>query len=296
MILDRYIDRLSLRHKPPSAAKWEAGWKCCFHQHHFHANTPILYVLTPTYNRKTQIADLMRMKQTLQLVPNCMWIVVEDADSTNPLVRSFIEDFPNLLYINEMTTVKDKDNNNRGLQQRNRALFEAIKMRNNLSGAIYFADDDNTYDAHFLNQIRWVKRVAVFNVGLIVGQLFEGPLVSKAGKVIGWRTAWPGNREFCIDMAGFVVNMQFLLSRSKSIDRSSRASNRSNSFEKLFFRRTRKGHMENDFIKNLGVQLEDLEVFEGSNFVHVWHTQTNQPEGTGKIENYLMTKKKQETD
>ena len=79
-------------------------------------------------------------------------------------------------------------------------------------GAIYFADDDNTYDASFLDQIRWVKRVAVFNVGLISGQLFEGPDV-RAGRVVGWKTAWPDDRAFCIDMAGFVVNLNFFLRR-----------------------------------------------------------------------------------
>jgi len=47
---------------------------------------PTLYVITPTYNRKTQLPDIVRLKQTLMLVPNCVWIVVEDANKTNPEV------------------------------------------------------------------------------------------------------------------------------------------------------------------------------------------------------------------
>ncbi len=52
-----------------------------------------LVVVTPTHNRSTQIADLVRMKQTLMLVPTCDWIVVEDADERNPLVWDYLKDF-----------------------------------------------------------------------------------------------------------------------------------------------------------------------------------------------------------
>ena len=118
-----------------------------------------------------------------------------------------------LIHLSEATS---KDWTFRGTHQRNRGLKELYLMHlmGDITsyGAIYFADDDNTYDASFLDQIRWVKRVAVFNVGLISGQLFEGPDV-RAGRVVGWKTAWPDDRAFCIDMAGFVVNLNFFLRR-----------------------------------------------------------------------------------
>ena len=41
---------------------------------------PLLYVMTPTYRRATQLADLTRLAQTLMLVPTLHWIVVEDAE------------------------------------------------------------------------------------------------------------------------------------------------------------------------------------------------------------------------
>ena len=40
---------------------------------------PMLYVITPTYARSTQMADLTRLSQALQGVPNLTWIVVEDS-------------------------------------------------------------------------------------------------------------------------------------------------------------------------------------------------------------------------
>ena len=45
------------------------------------------------------------------------------------------------------------------------------------NSVIYFGDDDNSYDANFLNLLRTTKRISLFNVGLIGGAQFEGPIV-----------------------------------------------------------------------------------------------------------------------
>jgi len=42
---------------------------------------PVIYVITPTYARAVQKADLTRLANTLLLVPSLHWIVVEDSDS-----------------------------------------------------------------------------------------------------------------------------------------------------------------------------------------------------------------------
>ena len=48
---------------------------------------PIIYVITPTYRRPEQMAELVRLAQTLLHVPAIHWIVVEDADSlSKPLI------------------------------------------------------------------------------------------------------------------------------------------------------------------------------------------------------------------
>lgn len=57
-----------------------------------HKNFPIIYCITPTYWRYVQKAELTRISQTLQLVPNIHWIVVEDAAEKSDLVRNLIED------------------------------------------------------------------------------------------------------------------------------------------------------------------------------------------------------------
>ena len=51
--------------------------------------TPI-YIVTPTYARPQQKAELTRLKNAFLLVPSVHWIVVEDAPSKTPLVTRFL--------------------------------------------------------------------------------------------------------------------------------------------------------------------------------------------------------------
>lgn len=39
----------------------------------------IIFVITPTYTRPTQMADMTRLSQTLRLVKDIFWVVVEDS-------------------------------------------------------------------------------------------------------------------------------------------------------------------------------------------------------------------------
>ena len=50
-----------------------------------------IVVITPTYARRTQKIDLTSMCHTLMLVPNVIWIIIEDADKPTGLVTRFIE-------------------------------------------------------------------------------------------------------------------------------------------------------------------------------------------------------------
>lgn len=47
-------------------------------------------MITPTYARWTQKADLTRLGQTLMHVPNLHWIVVEDSEEKTKLVKNFL--------------------------------------------------------------------------------------------------------------------------------------------------------------------------------------------------------------
>lgn len=40
---------------------------------------PPLYIITPTYRRPEQIAEITRLGYTLKHVPNLYWLVIEDA-------------------------------------------------------------------------------------------------------------------------------------------------------------------------------------------------------------------------
>ena len=58
------------------------------------ANTklPTIFMITPTYARWTQKADLTRLCQTLMHVQNLHWIVVEDSNHKTSLVTNFLHD------------------------------------------------------------------------------------------------------------------------------------------------------------------------------------------------------------
>ena len=49
-----------------------------------------LYVITPTYSRPSQRAELTRVSQALSGVENVVWIVVEDSQNTTHKVAQFL--------------------------------------------------------------------------------------------------------------------------------------------------------------------------------------------------------------
>ena len=51
----------------------------------------MIHMITPTYARWTQKADLTRLCQTLMHVRNLHWIVIEDSENETDLVRRFLE-------------------------------------------------------------------------------------------------------------------------------------------------------------------------------------------------------------
>jgi hypothetical protein len=53
--------------------------------------TPRLYIITPTYRRAEQVAELTRMAQTLMHVQNLHWLVIEDAANKTQLVSDLLQ-------------------------------------------------------------------------------------------------------------------------------------------------------------------------------------------------------------
>ncbi len=127
---------------------------------------PTIYMITPTYARWTQKADLTRLCQTLMHVQKLHWILVEDAEKKTMLVRRFLDKCKvTSTHLNIRTTenLRLKANEpvwrkNRGVEQRNMAVDwlreEAAAGRlPSGGGVVYFGDDDNTYDIELFTEV-----------------------------------------------------------------------------------------------------------------------------------------------
>ena len=121
---------------------------------------PLIFVITPTYARPEQKAELTRLSQTLLLVPRVHWIVIEDSDSRTPLVSNLLQRFPHphtqltALTPPEHKLTEDDPNwrKPRGVYQRNAAL-RWLREQPDAQGVLYFADDDNTYDVTLFAEV-----------------------------------------------------------------------------------------------------------------------------------------------
>ncbi len=120
---------------------------------------PFIYLITPTYYRETQLADLTSLRNTLLLVPNMLWIVIEDSENKTTRLTVFLNTFKiNHVQLNSLTPLYNssgvKDKRIRGVVQRNCALRWLRDNRNFLKpGVIYFADDDNRYDLRVFEEV-----------------------------------------------------------------------------------------------------------------------------------------------
>lgn len=119
-----------------------------------------------------------------------------------------------------------------------------------------------TYATHTVgnDKMKDTKKVSVWPVGICGGLRFEGP-ICKHGKVTGWHTAWGFERPFPIDMAGFAINVQFLISRA----------------EVKMDPDAKRGYLESSILEKL-VTVNELEPKANDcTEVLVWHTRTEVP-------------------
>ncbi|XP_078391046.1 galactosylgalactosylxylosylprotein 3-beta-glucuronosyltransferase 3 isoform X1 [Cetorhinus maximus] len=230
---------------------------------------PAIYVITPTYARLVQKAELVRLSQTFLHVKKFHWIVVEDAANRSKLVADLLaQSGLSYTHLNLPTPtiykLRESDPNwlkPRGVEQRNLGI-QWLRENRELSeeAVVYFADDDNTYSLKLFDEMRWTKRVSVWPVGLVGGLRFERPLVEN-GKVVGFYTAWKPNRPFPMDMAGFAMALQLLLANR----------------EARFDINVERGYLESSLLQSL-VSIEELEPkADNCNTVLVWHTRTEKP-------------------
>ncbi|XP_018322384.1 galactosylgalactosylxylosylprotein 3-beta-glucuronosyltransferase I [Agrilus planipennis] len=238
------------------------------------SNDPIVvYAITPTYARPVQKAELTRISQTLALVPNIHWIVVEDSEEKTTIVKNLLNDltyqYTHLVAktpsIEKLKAQDPRWKKHRGVEQRNVALrwLRTNLVLNKDKGVVFFMDDDNTYSVKLFKEIEKVKRVGVWPVGLVGGYSVEAPeLDPKTGKVVGFLSGWRSDRRFAIDMAGFGINLDLILSKP----------------DVEFSYSAQKGFQESEFLVKFTTKEELEPLADNCTKVYVWHTRTEKPQ------------------
>jgi len=250
-------------------------------QHPSSSSLPTVYLVTPTYPRREQVAELTRLGQTLLLVPNIHWVVAEDSSYCSQMVSDLLTRFaiPYTHLVSPQPNMYRKAKlkyNPRGVSSRRAGLHWILK--NAQDGVVYFGDDDNTYDIRLFKEIANTKVVSMFPVGFIGLQGVSSPIV-KNGKVVGFSDDWFAQRKFPIDMAGFAVSVGFMKTRGKLNKPAEEAMP------------YKAGYEEDIFLQNLNITLDDIEpLAKNCEEVMVWHTKTVKEKKVNlKVENEEKT-------
>ena len=236
----------------------------------------MVFLITPTYSRREQIAELTRLGQTLKLAGNIHWILAEDSDHCSPLVKAILArldiSYSHLLSPQPaMYRTAELRYNPRGVSSRRAGLYWLLNRP--WQGVLYFGDDDNTYDTRLFEQISKTTTVSMFPVGFIGHQGVSSPIV-KDGRVIGFSDDWFASRQYPVDMAGFAINIEFLRKRNPSADTAMPY---------------KAGYEEDLFLQSLNLTLEEIEpLAEGCSEVLVWHTKTVKDK-TAKLQPMLVS-------
>ncbi|CAL4147697.1 unnamed protein product, partial [Meganyctiphanes norvegica] len=174
-------------------------------------------------------------------VANVVWIVSEDAAAPTPQVLQYLnESSLQSVYLKARMPEKYQSVKNKPRGVANRLAGLQWIRDNAKDGVFYFADDDNTYDVRLFEEMRWTKGVSMFPVGLVTKLAVSTPIV-KNGGVVGFYDGWIAKRKFPIDMAGFAVNVQYLLERPKAT------------------MPYKVGYEEDGFMISLGIKPKDIE-------------------------------------
>ncbi|XP_053545385.1 galactosylgalactosylxylosylprotein 3-beta-glucuronosyltransferase 1-like [Bombina bombina] len=221
---------------------------------------PIIFVITPTYTRIVQKAELTRMANTLRHVPALHWIVVEDSKNKTPLVTNFLR--TSKVQYTQLCVMTPKGvKKARGTLQRNIGLSwlrETFYPDEAPEGVVYFGDDDNTYSLEVFEEMRYTKKVSVWPVAFVGGLRFESLKLDTAGKVKGFAVKYASLRRFAIDMAGFAINLKLILEKPRA----------------MFRLDVKGGYQETSLLESL-VNINDLEPkAKNCTKVLVWHTKT----------------------
>lgn len=116
----------------------------------------MIFMITPTYNRPTQVPEITRLCQTLMHVKSLHWIVVEDNEELSQKVADILDRcLVKNTYLRHKTPADRLGQRGTGADQRNYAmqwLREQYQV-GQLPGVVYFGDDDNTYDIRLFEEV-----------------------------------------------------------------------------------------------------------------------------------------------
>ena len=223
----------------------------------YHPMPTIVYVITPTHNRTSQVPDLIRLAQTLMLASDVHWIVIEDSKVKTDFVINLLArmPFPNT-HLNKETLKFERENKLRGQSQRNEGL-KWLLAKNISTGVIYFADDDNTFDCRVFDELRTTTRVGIIPSGNFDETGISSPIV-KSGKVTGFIAKFKASRKWLVDFADFGVNIAFWRSRGAPLCNAKTL-----------------GYIETKFLEAMHIQYSDFEPKANNcTEILVWHTKT----------------------
>ena len=142
----------------------------------FVAGKPVLYIITPTYSRREQYVEMLRLSHTLLHVDNVIWVIAEDSENCSNLLKNMLERFgiPFAHLASPMPTMYAKEKYKpRGVASRRAAYEWVMQNHRNIfpdrqsEAVIFFADDDNTYDLEIFEEMRTTKKVAKHDIDIV---------------------------------------------------------------------------------------------------------------------------------
>ncbi|CEM38452.1 unnamed protein product [Vitrella brassicaformis CCMP3155] len=242
-----------------------------FPSHHWVPGLRWVFVITPTYRRITQRLDLTRLFNTFGLAAsNVHMIVVEDSVNRTAKVERWLNDSL-LLHWSHLNVSSSSGLRTRGAEQRNEAIrlirdivlneADAELKRAYEDSVVYFADDDNAYDIRILHELRKVRNIGTWPVGLAgarrVAQYCD--VNSTTGKIKKYN-AWGTGRAYPIDTAGFGLHVRHFLQDPPL----------------LWKIRSKKGRLESDFLEQTNVSKWDIEpLADNCTKIYTWHVKTD---------------------
>ncbi|CAG0920751.1 unnamed protein product, partial [Notodromas monacha] len=225
-------------------------------------DVPTIFVITPTYARHVQKAELTRMDIRTPRDDSI------DSKTKTPLVTRFLKNCGvSYTHLNAPTPpdrrpekYKSRHKVSRGVNQRNTGLRWLRQHANETKrGVVFFGDDDNTYDLQLFEEMRHTKTVSAWPVAFVGGVLVERPLLGEDGKVAKWSSVHKPERPYPMDMAAFAINLQLILDHPDA----------------EFSYTVPPGYQESTILQKVQVPLHDLEIkADQGTKVLVWHTRS----------------------